>query len=247
MLLAGRLPQAIVIADEKKFRGAEYASRNFRIDAIIVDDGFQHRRLHRDFDVVLIDAPSFAANHWLLPAGPFREPCQALQRAHAVILTNSNQASSGQIEELQIEARTRTAAPLFRATLEPRFVENIFTRESTPASSLHGKNVFAASGIARPARLFDEVTRLGARLVGAAAFPDHHDFTKDEILDVVKRAREANAEAIVTTEKDAPKWRGRIEEGALPILLLRVEFRIAGDDSLFSQVILNRFANRRQQ
>jgi tetraacyldisaccharide 4'-kinase len=244
MLLAKQLPQAVVIADEKKSRGAEYASRNFQIDAVIIDDGFQHRRLHRDFDIVLVDAPSYGTNHGLLPAGPFREPYHALRRAHAVIFTNANQASSGQIEALLGKARASSSAPLFTSVLEPSLLENIFTQKSAPVSSLRGKNVFAASGIARPSRLFDATTELGAKLVGTAAFPDHHAFTKKEILEVVKRSHDANADAIVITEKDAPKWRGQIDAVDLPIFSLRVEFRITGDDMLFSKTVLDCLQHR---
>lgn len=238
MLLAKRLQRAVVIADEKKFRGAKYASENFQIDAVIIDDGFQHRKLHRDLNIVLIDSPSFFDNQWILPAGPFREPFSSVFRAHAIIFSNTDKSSSSELDKLSFRTQAASPAMLYRALLKPKLFENIATGEHLPISFLNGKKVFAACGIARPARFFDEIKKCGAQMVESIAFPDHHAFKKDDIMALFERAREANAEFIVITEKDATKWNAEMGAPSIPILFLRVEFELMADFDTFVSTIM---------
>lgn len=237
MQLARRLPEAVVIAADSKARGARYASTNFPIDIILIDDGFQHRRLHRDLDIVLIDAPSLVANRWLLPAGPFREPLSSLRRAAAVILTNVDRAGAGQVDALEAMCRQRTSAILVKAILRPLSVEKLGDG-SLPLTIVHGKKVFAVCGIAQPVRFLGDLRKLGAILVGQQIFPDHHAFTPEEIVRLMRRAEAASAEAVVITEKDSAKWSHAARPRHLPILFLRVEFLPgAGAAELEKQVL----------
>lgn len=223
MQLARRLPEAVVIADDSKARGARIACTTFPVDVVIIDDGFQHRRLNRDLDIVLIDAPSFFGNRWLLPAGPFREPLTALRRAAAVILTNIDGAAASQLDDLEARCRRRTTASLIRATLQPLSFENI-AGGSLPLSALRGKRVFAVCGIAQPARFLEDLRSVGAVVAERQLFPDHHAFTEKEITLLLKRAQAVAADAVVLTEKDATKW-SQVERGSpVPISFLRVEF-----------------------
>ncbi len=238
LLLAKRLQRAVVIADEKKFRGANYAYESFQIDAVIVDDGFQHRRLHRDLDIVLIDAPSFFENQWMLPAGPFREPMSSVSRAHAVIFSNTNNSALGKLEKLIHRTSTKSSAVLLTASLAPKFLENLTTGEHVSHSSINGKKIFATCGIARPARFFEEIRKCGANMVGSLAFPDHHTFEKDDIVVILERARAVHAELIVITEKDATKWSAEIVAPSLPVLFLRVEFELMTGVEAFESTIL---------
>jgi len=135
--LAKRLQHAVVIADEKKFRGAQYAWENFKIDAVIVDDGFQHRKLHRDLNIVLIDVPSFFENRWMLPAGPFREPFGSVSRADVVIFSNAGKCKPGTLDKLSYQTSRNSSAILFTASLEPKFFENLATGEHLPISFLN--------------------------------------------------------------------------------------------------------------
>jgi tetraacyldisaccharide 4'-kinase len=245
MQLARRLKRAVVMADESKARGARLASETFNVDVVIVDDGFQHRKLQRDFDIVLIEAPSFFLNRWLLPAGPFREPLSALQRADAVILTNTDSAISSDVETVGALVRQQNREALLRrAVLRPSHFENLSSSERLPLSAVHGRRIFAACGIARPARFFDELRNLGAFVVGTAEFPDHYSFTSRNIADLFARAQTAQAETIIITEKDAQKWMSLFDAGVLPVLMLRVEFCAEGDASAFDREVLERFRKK---
>jgi len=238
MLLAKSLQRAVVIADEKKFRGAQYAGENFQIDAVIVDDGFQYRKLLRDLNIVLIDAPSFFENKWLLPAGPFREPFGSVSRADVVIFSNTGKCKPGTLDKLSYQTSRNSSAILFSASLEPKFLENLATGEHLPISFLNGKKVFAACGIAQPARFFEEIKRCGADMVESIAFSDHHAFEKDDIVAIFERARKAHAELIVITEKDATKWSADKDAHFLPVLFLRVEFELMTGAEAFESMII---------
>jgi len=243
MLLAKRLQRAVVIADEKKFSGAKYAGENFQIDAVIVDDGFQHRKLHRDLNIVLIDAPSFFDNQWMLPAGPFREPFGSVSRADVVIFSNAKNSASDKLEKLFHRTSNESSAILFTASLAPKFVENLTTGEHVPLSFINEKNVFAMCGIAQPARFFEEIKKCGANVVESVAFPDHHAFKKDDIIAIFERARRAHAELIVITEKDAAKWSAEIEAHSIPVLFLRVEFELMAGVETFESTIVHHCRN----
>ncbi len=248
MQLARRLKRAVVMADEIKARGARQVSENYNADVIIIDDGFQHRQLQRDFDIVLIDAPSFFENRWLLPAGPFREPRTALRRADAVILTNTNKAVSSDAETLSLLVRRHNReALLLQAILRPSHFENLSTGESLSLAAVQDRKIFVACGIARPARFFDELRNLGALVVGTAEYPDHHSFTSRDIADLSARAQSVNAEAIVITEKDATKWIHQLDADALPVWILRVEFCAEGDSSAFVRELLKRLSKKPEQ
>lgn len=241
MLLARRLQRAVVIADEKKFRGARYANDNFQIDAVIVDDGFQHRKLHRELNIVLIDAPSFFENRWMLPAGPFREPFGSVSRADVVIFTNAGRCKPGTLNKLSDQTSRHTSALFFSAALQPEFLENLATGEHLPISYLNGKKVFATCGIARPARFFEELKHYGAEVVKGVAFPDHHAFEKDDLIAIFEHAQEAHAKFLVITEKDAPKWSAQIDAYSLPVLFLRVEFDLLNGADAFESTIVQHF------
>jgi tetraacyldisaccharide 4'-kinase len=161
-----------------------------------------------------------------------------LRRADAVIFTNANEATAGEMEARRALRRANFSALLFSAALESKFFENLTSGEAAPISFLQGKKVFAACGIARPGRFFEELKKLGMNLVGHAAFPDHHLFKKDQITNLLLRARAATADAVVLTEKDAPKWMAVISEPALPVFLLRMEFRVTADADLLTAKIL---------
>ena len=222
--LARRLPGTVVIADERKHRGALHAATHFGVDAIIIDDGFQHRQLQRDFDVVLIDAAVFHANRWMLPAGPFREPLTTLRRADAVLLTRVDKSAPQGLAKLEaLCARYQGKIP-GRAVIKAAFFENLLTGARQPLESMRGTRVAAVCGIAQPARFFESLTQHGADLVARRALADHHPFAADEIRELLALAAARNAAAVVITEKDATKWRSHVEGAQLPVLVLRVEF-----------------------
>ncbi len=178
-LLMARTAGVPVIKSPNRVNGAWYAYSEFGAPIVIMDDGFQHRRIYRDLDIVLVARDVLADA--LLPLGSLREPASSLKRADLIIHTKGNATNKG-----------------LRAELVPqRLVDS--RGKSCELSSLTGKTVLAVCGIARPQPFFSALERLGAR-VETMTFTDHHRYTDRDILKI--RGRASSKDLIVTTEKD---------------------------------------------
>ncbi len=198
-----------------------------RPEVILLDDAFQHRRVYRDLNLLLVDGRDPWGNGRLLPAGPLREPLAAVARADALVITRAEGRFPGTLAAPL--ARHNPGLKVFQGRIEPR----AFTRMdggSVSCASLRGFTAFAFSGIARPGRFENDLGALGVRLAGARRFRDHHHYTLRDLEEVAREARAAGAEVLVTTEKDMvriPAW----PAGALPAyaLALRVVFGEGSD------------------
>ncbi|RKG66787.1 tetraacyldisaccharide 4'-kinase [Corallococcus sp. CA054B] len=195
LLLARRCPRARLFVGADRVAAAFRARDDFGLDTVLLDDGFQHRRLHRDEDLVVVDEAVGLGNGQLLPRGPLREPPSALRRATLLWL---RAASGDAAPNPWLEAVT---APRVRTRYGPTGWWDPSGIEHA-TNALEGKPVLALAGLARPGGFLKTVTTLGAEVRDAALFPDHHRFTADELRQVEVRARQQGA-LVVTTEKDA--------------------------------------------
>lgn len=191
-------------------------------EVIILDDAFQHRRLARDLDLLLVDGRDPWGNGKMLPRGPLREPVASIARADACILTRSDGRSpSSLVSALE---RYNPDAALFHCRMEPR----AFVRpegETIGPSALKGFSAYAFSGIARPERFEDGLRSLGVRLAGWRRFADHHPFRRRDLEQVAGEARRLGADVLVTTEKDLVRI-VEAPDGSPPLyaLAIRVTF-----------------------
>ncbi len=204
-LLATRTRAAVVVCAERA-RGARHAIEALGAEVILLDDGFQHRRLARDVDLVLLDAHAPFGNGRLLPRGPLREPVGALARATAVVLNHG-----------AVEATGARVDAMGKPTIE-------VIEEAEASAPLEGRRVALLSGIARPSRFERTVRGMGAEIGHTLAVRDHAWFD-DATLEAF--ARDADGAALVTTEKDAVRlpaaWRERFEVVRLRHRILRGE------------------------
>ncbi|MCB2200039.1 tetraacyldisaccharide 4'-kinase [bacterium] len=213
VMIAEALHDVPVIVSERRVDGVALAVEQFGAKLVILDDGFQHRRIARDLDVVLIDA---AEPDWIwrpLPAGRLRELPTSLRRANMVVMTG--RAPQERRDQLAAFVRKQSEAELIGGGAWLAQVRDHETGESFPVEQLHGKRVAAACGIARPERFFDELESLGIEVIQRTAWRDHAWTTSDQRANLMNRAREVGAEALLITAKDAVKW-PRGEEG-LPV------------------------------
>ena len=173
-------------------------------DAFILDDGFQHLRLRRNLDLLLINAARGFGNGWVLPAGPLREG-RALRnhaRADAIVLIESgvSVAPATRPADLALPAHL----PIFRASLRPcALVHADAAGWHESPLALDGRRVVAVSGLADPAGFHAMLRELGATIAATFEFPDHHDYTPHDFENLLAAA--APADLIVTTEKDLVK------------------------------------------
>ncbi len=186
----------------------------------VLDDGFQHRRLARDLDLVLVDATRpFGFDH-LLPRGQLREPKRALRRADAVIVTRANRVSPEQRAQLDQQiARYHGKPPLAHAA--HRWVGTMLAGHRSSIDTLADKVVFGVSGIGNPADFEQQLHDHCERVVGCQPFDDHHRYTRDEVRGIMHTAVERGANAVVTTEKDWVKWRKYASKVKLPLPVYR--------------------------
>ncbi|MBU1150011.1 MAG: tetraacyldisaccharide 4'-kinase [Proteobacteria bacterium] len=195
VLIAKSAPGVPVLTGPKRFLTGRVAVEHFGADVLILDDGFQHRALFRNLDILLVDAALPFGNGFLLPRGPLREPQEALSRAHLVIRTGG----SGETEQPLPGA---PSLPSFRGIHRPQGLVEAGTDRALSLAELQGKKVCAFSGIASPEAFRRSLTVLGAAVVAFRAFPDHHPYGPSD-LDALRRlAGESGAKRIVTTEKD---------------------------------------------
>lgn len=227
ILLARRLPDVPVVVGANRFQAGQEALRRFRLDVVLLDDGFQHRQLHRDLDLVLVDATDPFGGGRLFPRGRLREPVTGLGRAHVVILSRSDQAPDLPGLRRCLEQIVPGAAQVL-ARHRPSRLTNLTGGEEGLPGSLSGRRLLAVSGIANPEGFHRTLTALGAVLAGTLVFPDHHAFGQADIARMRRAAHEVRADLIITTEKDAIRLSAWEEAGRPrpPVLVLCVDLEI---------------------
>ena len=213
VLLARRLPGVLVVVGSDRVAGA-LAARRAGADVLVLDDGFQHRRLARDCDLVLLDARDPFGSTRLLPSGPLREPFGSLARADAVILTRSRAGEPFPFLERVIR-RYAGDVPLMRAGhRRAGFVDAEGLPGTAPARAV------AFCGIGSPDEFFLDLAREGVEVVAERRFHDHHRYREVDLREIAELAR-AHEAVPVSTEKDLARLQ---EASRLPgLLALRIE------------------------
>ncbi|MBW1679503.1 MAG: tetraacyldisaccharide 4'-kinase [Deltaproteobacteria bacterium] len=230
-LLAEKLPGVPVLTGRDRGVLGEYAQRKFSSEVTILDDGFQHRKLQRDLDILLLDGQNPLGNGYLLPRGTLREPPEYLKRAHLILVTQPDKKENN--EEIKRIIRTYNwSAPIFFAYYVPVALEKLKPRERIPWDYLRGRKVVALAGVVRPESFSALLTRLGSEVGNTIFYPDHHQYQSQD-LDKVERDS-----VIVTTEKDAVKLRP-ISFSGREILVLHIKLKVEKEKEF--QAILKKY------
>lgn len=205
MLAESLKGKSAVVCDGDRVAGANWAIENLKSDVIILDDGFQHRRIARDLDIVTIDATNPWGNGRMLPAGTLREPLAALSRADCFVITRADDAF--QIAALRDELRKLNAnAPRFTSVTNLSDTRILTTKLNAPVD-LKDHPFAAFCAIGNPESFFALLKREGFELKYQRPFRDHHRFHQSDVDRVEDAARKAGAELLITTAKDAVKLR----------------------------------------
>jgi tetraacyldisaccharide 4'-kinase len=201
------------------------------VERFVLDDGFQHLKLARDVDIVLIDATNPLGGGRLLPAGQLREPKSALARADVVVITRSDHAPA-----VEAMVRRDTAAPIFYARPEMDGIFRIAGKVVGPSEpDWRRKKLFAFCGIGNAAAFFDDLRRWGLQIVGNAAYRDHHRYSQRDASELERKASAAGAEVLLCTEKDALNFSdARFQD--FPVCYCRISLRIADAESFWNAV-----------
>ena len=228
-LLAKVLQKSNVIIGRERSKSAEIAINELGADCLIMDDGFQHRALARDIDIVLIDASNPFGYEHVLPRGLLREPLSGLQRANIIVLTKVDQVAPGIVSGIRKRLTQMIPnVPVYETTHKPRFMYTLdeWANGSVGASvdAYKEQRIMAVSGIGNPQSFTQTLTDVGYNVVHTVPFGDHHDFSNDDVVEIWKEAFAHQADAICITEKDAVKLSQlhAIEDLKIPILVLSI-------------------------
>lgn len=221
VLIADRT-SAVVVVSADRVRAAQVAIRDLGAEVLLLDDGFQHFRLQRDLDVVMLDRTDPFSGGRLLPMGRLREPPESLARADLLVLVGEGDAP---VEGLPDR-------PIVRVVVEPTDV--LLPEAVAHPDTLAEKPVALLSAIARPERFAALVEGLGGRIVLDERLRDHAPLSKERASAFMERATAAGAELFLTTEKDAVRM-GPNRPEALGVL--RIAQRIAGDEEVLDRAL----------
>ena len=217
-------------------------------DCVMLDDGFQHRFVARDLDIVLIDATRDPFTDRLLPAGWLREPVESLGRAGAIVVTRADRVGRDSLASLidRIQAHARPGAPIatcaHRWSRLDRFGANGDVIGREPVGWLARRRVFALSGIGNPGAFRAQTERdVGAQVVGERALTDHASYSASLVAGIAREAERRGAEAVVTTSKDWVKVRrftGSLSDAGPDWVVPRVDIEfLEGGDALLGAAV----------
>lgn len=241
-LLARACKDAAVIVNSDRVAGARKAIAKYGAKALILDDGFQHRRLGRDLDLLTVDATCPFGYGKFLPAGFLREPLSSLKRARGVVLTRCDQAEPEQLDA--IEAALRAVNPdlaivrsVHRSTHAKTFGNRVIDLET-----LRRHTIFAFCGIGNPDSFLKGLTRQGLNVAAARTFDDHHAYSEKDMQELIDQAGKFEADLLLTTEKDWVKAALLMPQSAripLACMVIELDFLSAPDTihSLIDQTL----------
>ena len=212
---------------------ADAAVEELESEILVLDDGFQHRRLARDLDLVLIDATCPWGHGNVLPRGLLREPIGGLKRAHATIVTRCDLVTGVEVQTIcAMVERVKPGMPIVLSTHRPAQWRNA-SEQVAALDSWTGRPIAGFCGIGNPEAFRQTLVKLGLTVVGWRTYPDHHAYTREDIEALRTWARQLPAEsALVTTQKDLVKIRlDRLGDRELWALQIQMQMT-SGQDAL---------------
>lgn len=222
--LEERLPDVPHVQDADRVAAAKLAIEEFESQLVLLDDAFQHRRLARDLDIVLIDALEPFGYEHVFPRGTLREPLSGLRRAQVVALSRADLVSPAERDAIQARVRRYTSqAAWIEIEHRPRWLVGADGRQQA-VETLAGRRVAAFCGIGNPAGFRQTLARLGAELAELREFADHHAYSREDVARLEQWVELLGVEIVVCTAKDLVKLRlNRIAGRPLWALAIEVE------------------------
>lgn len=231
LLLKRKLEGIEVLVGRDRIKNSIKAAKDFRAEVIILDDGFQHWRIERDLDIVVIDSMRPFSDGLILPAGMLREPLSQLRRSDVFFLTRIDQTNQDILKNTMGRLKAINPGALVVESMHrPLFFYKMSNpKERISLDGLMGKEVVLISGIGNPYSFKNTVESLGTRVKGHFRFSDHFWYREKDLLKIFDFCRDKEILNIITTEKDAVKLTGRwkLEAGSwkpeIFVLAIKIE------------------------
>jgi tetraacyldisaccharide 4'-kinase len=233
-MLAKRLRTVPVLVGADRHELGRYALQRFPLDVIILDDGFQHIRLKRDLDILLVDGEKGFGNAHLLPRGPLREPLSGMKRADIFLITKAS-SDTGRIADSIMDRRPEAA--VFKSSYRPESLVSLRDGAKRGLDTISGHRVMALSAIANPSYFKTILSSLGCTLVSEVSFPDHYSYAAKDLEEIEEKRKAAGAEIIVTTEKDAVKIERFKDNMGMPVYYLAIDLDMHGEEQRFMDAL----------
>lgn len=233
-MLAESCPNAKVVINPDRVAGAAEAVNILGADVLIMDDGFQHRRLARDLDIVAIDATCPFGYGKILPAGLLREPVSGIKRARAAVITRADQVTEAELSRLEKKLRHINPNMIIAKSIHAPVCAKAADGTKTAIQELKGKKIFAFCGIGNPEAFFNTIKNLGCNLVGSEIYDDHHHYADEDIAHIFEQSEHLKADLVLTTRKDFKKIAlPTPAESNIPFFYLAIEIKfLASEDKL---------------
>jgi tetraacyldisaccharide 4'-kinase len=244
LMLARALPDIPIIVNKQRFEAGRWAERRLGSEVLVLDDAYQHLALARDLNILLIDATDPLGGFEMPPFGRLREPLYGIKRADAIIVTRADRPfDQGQTQAIfKYYCGDKVPVMYFYSTITK--LRHLATGEVYDAKSFAGWNVAVACGIGNPQAFAEDILQVGINIVSESFFGDHYGFKQEDLDRITRAARDAGADAIVTTEKDAVRLEG-LTHGDVPIYAAQLE--IQSDDEVRLKSLLLRTVSLRQK
>jgi tetraacyldisaccharide 4'-kinase len=239
-----------VVVGKDRVAAAQTALERFAPDVLLLDDGFQHQRLQRDLDLLLLDAAKPFGNCHVLPRGPLREPISALSHADAVVMTRCDNTTPFHSSDLVKRVSPRPVfctshRSVLRAVLKsgqpPKAVLLAHSNQRQP-NHLRGKRVVAFSGLAHNHEFRESLSKIGARIDDAMGFKDHHPYDLADTRRIARAAQSSGCECLVTTDKDYVRLPQAVSY-PLDLIVMGIEIDFKTDQERWRRFVAGRIGS----
>lgn len=240
--LAARLPGVPHLQHADRYSIAQTAIEQYQPDIILLDDGFQHRQLHRELDIVLIDATNPFGYERLLPRGLLREPIVNLRRAAAIVITRVDLIDDAARKKIfdRVTSINQTSVIAETKTTTQGWLQT--NGRQLPLEHFGNQPVFACCAIGNPGSFLRTLERMGMNVVGRRIFADHHHFTETDQQSLLAAAESSGAKALLCTHKDLVKLE-TFDQNPIPIAALLIDIEFISGQQPLEQLILGIFAH----
>lgn len=237
-ILTKNMPGVSVLAGGDRVKNARSAEERGCFDIFILDDGFQHQRIRRDIDIVVINATDPFGSGFQIPAGILREPVSHLSRADLAVITRSDMVPPEALSRIKKDIlKVRPDIEIFDSLHQP---VSFYTGQDKELELeyIRGKRVCALSGLGDNRSFLQALKGLGADIGGEFLYMDHHAYVKSEIDEVTEDCKRDSIDTVVTTQKDWVKLKGLLTEGSCGIefLVLKIKLKINDEKKFFSRL-----------
>ncbi|KPK99712.1 MAG: hypothetical protein AMJ91_06710 [candidate division Zixibacteria bacterium SM23_73_3] len=234
-LMSGRLFDVPIMVNKHKSISGEYAIEKYDTGFLILDDGFQHLKLLRNLNIVVIDSLNPFGNGKLLPAGTLREPLSSLRRADVFVLTKTDQVSNVD-ESIHILKKYNPQAPTVRSVYQIRSIERLSDGSLVNPKDVENKKALAFSGIGNPLSFENSLKQLQVQILKHRIFLDHFPYRKKDVWSLIQEATNLNANFIITTEKDSVRI-PLMNQQDIPFYVLKIDLKITRGEEIFLQKV----------